>query len=102
MKKQQDSRDNLTAEAAEKLRKLEQKFGTKPDLAYKSRVPAPLQAYWDSILTDEEYVYEDICSPLKAGSQGWTTTCQYKIHRKSGNSGLKIDTFNIKDGKLVK
>jgi hypothetical protein len=102
IKKQQDYRKNLNAEEAEKSRKYEDKFGKKPSVAYKSRVPKPLQEYWDETLDENDTIYEDICSRLEATDNGWTTTCQYKIKGMNGSSGLKIDTFIIKDGKLLK
>jgi len=103
MKKQQDARNNLTAKEAEELRKLEEKFGKKPDLAYKSRVPKPLQEYWDRTLKKGEFIYDDICYGLTISNKGWTTTCQYQIKNKNGSSsGLKLNTFVIKDGVVVK
>ncbi|RRS31775.1 MAG: hypothetical protein P794_03200 [Epsilonproteobacteria bacterium (ex Lamellibrachia satsuma)] len=102
IKEQQDERNALLAAEAEKLRKLEEKFGEKPSVAYKSRVPEPLQEYWDKTLGDTDSIYEDICSPLKAGSDGWTTTCQYKVKSKNGSSELRLDTYIIKNGKIVK
>ncbi len=103
MKKQQDERNNLTAEAAEKLRILEDKFGKKPDVAYKSRVPIPLQTHWSNIFKSSDYVYEDICSPLRASTKGWETTCQYKIRHEDGSSsGLRFDIYIIKNGKILK
>ncbi len=80
---------------------LENKFGKKPYVAYKSRVPAPVQAYWDKTLKNGESIYEDICSPLQAGSKGWTTNCQYKIKKENGSSELMFNTYVIKDGQLI-
>ena len=102
IKQQQDYRNNLIAEEAEKLRKHEEKFGKKPSVAYKSRVPKPLQEYWDKTLNDTDSIYEDICSHLKASDKGWETTCQYKIKGKNRSSMLQLDTFVIRDGKVVK
>ena len=99
---QKKERNNLIAEEAEKLRKYEDKFGKKPSVAYKSRVPQPLQEYWDKTLNDNESIYEDICSPLKAADNGWTTTCQYKIRSEKRSSGLQLDTYVIRNGKVVK
>ena len=103
MNEQQDEHETLVAEEAEKLRKLEEKFGKKPTVRYKSRVPKPLQDHWDKTLKSGAYVYEDICSPLRASSNGWKTTCQYKIRNENGSSsGLQFDTYVIKNGKLLK
>ena len=102
IKTQQDGRNNLIAEEAEKLRKYEEKFGKKPSVAYKSRVPKPLQEYWDETLDDTDSIYEDICTRLTASDKGWTTTCHYKIKGKNGSSGLKVDTIIIRDGKVIK
>jgi len=102
IKQQQDDRNNLIAEEAEKLRKYEEKFGKKPSVKYKSRVPKPLQEYWDKTLDENDSIYEDICSRLKASDKGWTTTCQYKIKGKNGSSGPLLDTFVIRDGKVVR
>ena len=99
---QQAARNDLNAEEAEKLRKYEEKFGKKPSVAYKSRVPKPLQEYWDKTLEDTDSIYEDLCTHLKASGKGWTTTCQYKIKGKNGSSGLKLDTYVIRDGKIVR
>ncbi len=95
---QQTERNNLLTEEAEKLRKYEEKFGKKPLVAYKSRVPQPLQEYWDKTLGDADSIYADICYRLTASNNGWTTTCQFKI---KGSSGLQIDTYVIRDGKVV-
>ena len=102
IKKQQDDRNNLNAAEAEKLRTYEEKFGKKPSVAYKSRVPKPLQEYWDQTLDDTDSIYEDICTRLNASDNGWTTTCHYKIKGESGSSGLQVDTYVIRDGKVVK
>ncbi len=99
---QKKERNNLIAAQAEKLRIYEEKFGIKPSAAYKSRVPKPLQDYWDKTLNESESIYEDICSPLKASDNGWTTTCQYKIRSEKSSSGLKLDTYVIRNGKVVK
>jgi len=99
---QKAERNNLIAEEAEKLRKYEEKFGRKPLVEYKSRVPKPLHEYWDKTLDNTDTIYEDICSPLEASNDGWTTTCHYKIKGKNGSSGLQIDTYVIRDGKVVK
>ena|GEM_PF-1039490 len=98
---QQTERNNLVAEEAEKLRKYEEKFGKKPLVAYKSRVPKPLQEYWDKTLNDNDSIYADICSRLTASGNGWTTTCQFKIKSKNISSVLQIDTYVIRDGKVV-
>jgi len=100
--KQQKARNKLKAEEAEKLRILEEKFGKKPSTAYKSRVPAPLQTYWDKSLNTGESIYEDICTPLQASEKGWVTTCQYKIRGKKSSSGLQLETYIIKDGKVIR
>jgi len=100
--KQQKERNKLIAEEAEKLRILEEKFGKKPSVAYKSRVPEPLQTYWDRSLNEGESIYEDICSRLEASTNGWSTTCQYKIRSKKGSSGLQLETYIIKDGKVIR
>ena len=99
---QQKARNNLTAEEAEKLRKLEEKFGKKPLVAYKSRVPKPLQEYWDKTLENPDALTEEICSRIKASTDGWTTTCQYKVKGKNGNLELMFDTYVIKNGKVIK
>jgi len=99
---QKKERNDLIAAEAEKLRIYEDKFGKRPSVAYKSRVPQPLQEYWDKTLNETESIYEDICSPLKAADNGWTTTCQYKIRSEKRSSGLKLDTYVIRDGKVVK
>jgi hypothetical protein len=99
---QQTERNNLIADEAEKLREYEEKFGKKPLVAYKSRVPKPLQKYWDKTLDATETIDEDICSPIKATNEGWKTTCQYKIKDKNGYSKLHFDTYVIKDGVIVK
>ena len=99
---QQSERNNLIAAEAEKLRIYEEKFGKKPSVAYKSRVPKPLQEYWDKTLNATDSIYEDICTRLNASDNGWTTTCHYKIKGKNGSSGLKVDTYVIRDGKVVK
>jgi hypothetical protein len=95
-------KNNLRTAEAEKLRKYEEKFGKKPSVAYKSRVPEPLQEYWDTTLDNTDSIYEDICSPLEATDNGWTTTCQYKIKAKNGYSELQLNTYVIRDGKVVK
>jgi len=99
---QQTERNNLIAEEAEKLREYEEKFGKKPSVKYKSRVPKPLQQYWDKTLNSSESIYEDICSPLKASDKGWSTICQYKIKSKKGSSVLKLNTYIIRNGVIVK
>lgn len=98
----QEERNALNAQEREKLKKLEAKFGEKPSVAHKSRVPKPLQAYWDETLKPSEYIYEDICSKLSAGKDGWETTCQYKVKNEKGSSQLQFDTFVIRDGKVIK
>jgi len=103
MNEQQDDHETLVAEVAEKLRKLEKKFGKKPRVAYKSKVPIPLQTHWSNIFKSSDYVYDDICSSLKASDKGWETTCQYKIRHEDGSSsGLRFDTYIIKNGKILK
>ena len=96
IKEQQDVRKHLIAEETIKLRKLEEKFGKKPSVAYKSRVPKPLQAYWDQ---KGITVYDDICTRLKSSNNGWTTSCQYKV---KGDPGLKFDIYIIRHGKIVR
>jgi len=99
---QKTERNNLIAAEAEKGRIYEEKFGKRPSVAYKSRVPKPLQDYWDKTLNDNESIYEDICSPLKASNKGWKTTCQYKIRSEKRSSGLKFNTYIIKNGIVVR
>ncbi len=99
---QQAERNNLIATEAEKLRTYEEKFGKKPSVAYQSRVPKPLQEYWDKTLDDTDSIHDDICTRLTASDKGWTTTCHYNIKGKNRSSGLKVDTFVIRDGKVVK
>ena len=53
-------------------------------------------------LDDTDYIYEDICSHLKASDNGWSTTCQYKIKGKNGSSALQLDTYVIRNGVVVK
>ena len=96
---QKNERNNLIAAEAEKLRIYEEKFGKKPSTAYKSRVPQPLQEYWDKIYNDSDAIYEDICTPIKASNKGWKTTCQYKV---KGKTGLQLDTYVISNGKVVR
>jgi hypothetical protein len=84
------------------LLEFENKFGKKPSIAYQSRVPKPLQEYWDNMLDESESIYDDICSPLEPSSNGWITTCQYKIKSKLGVSELKFDTYVIKHGKVLR
>jgi hypothetical protein len=97
-----DEKSNLIPAEAEKLKKLEEKIGKKPSVAYKSRVPKPLQTYWDNTLKSSQSIYEDICTPIKASDKGWITSCQYKVKSKNGTSGLKLNTYIIKHGKVVK
>ena len=99
---QKSERNNLIAAEAEKLRIYEEKFGKKPSVAYKSRVPKPLQDYWDKTLDDTDSIYDDKCSRLTASDNGWSTTCYYNIKGKNGSSSLKVDTFVIRDGKVIK
>ena len=87
---QKNERNNFIAAQAEKLRIYEEEFGIKPSAEYKSRVPKPLQEYWDKIYKDTDAIYEDICTPLKASNKGWKTTCQYKVKSKTG---LQMDTY---------
>ena len=97
---QKKQRNDLIAAKAEKVRIYEEEFGKRPSVAYKSRVPKPLQDHWDNIYNDTDYlIYEDICTPLKASNKGWKTTCQYKVR---GSSGLKFDTYIIKNGVVVR
>jgi len=96
---QKKERNNLIAAEAEKLRIYEEKFGKRPSVAYKSRVPQPLQEYWDKTLNDNNSIYDDICTPLKDSDKGWKTTCQYKI---KGKTGLQLDTYVIRNGKVVR
>ena len=102
IKEQQDERNNLIANKAEKLRIFEEKFGKKPSVAYKSRVPKPLQEYWRKTLDATETIHEDICSLLKATDKGWETICQYKIKSRNGSSELMFNTYIIKDGVVIK
>jgi len=99
---QKNERRNLNTAEAEKLRKQEEKIGEKPAVAYQSRVPKPLKEYWNTVLKKGETVYEDICTPLQATDKGWMTSCQYKVRSPKGNSELRLDTYIIKNGKIVK
>ena len=86
----------------EALMAAEEKFGPKPSVAYQSRVPEPVQRYWDATLKADESIYEDICSPLQVTSEGWSTSCQYKIKSAKGLSPLRLDKYTIKNGEVVK
>lgn len=81
---------------------LEAKIGSKPFVAYQSRVPEQVQTYWDKTLKADESIYEDICTPLKATAKGWSTSCQYKIKSDKGLSSLILSNYSIKNGELVK
>jgi hypothetical protein len=84
------------------LREAEEKFGPKPRVAYKSRVPEPVQRHWDETLEADESIYEDICSRLKVTAEGWSTTCQFKVKSEKGISPLRFKSYTIKNGQLVK
>ena len=96
-----DKRKNLDIEATAQI-ELEDKIGPMPSVAYQSRVPRPLQRYWDETLNENESIYEEICSRLKATKDGWTTTCQFKIKRGKGISTLRFETYTIKNGEVIK
>jgi len=99
----EDKQKNIISNEAKKIIKQEEDIGPKPLVAYQSRVPEPLQKYWDKRLKQGESVFEDICSRLRATDRGWTTTCQYKIKYENGScSSLQVDTFIIKHGKVKK
>jgi len=102
MQAQQDKRDALNAEEGKKLRELEKKFGKKPEVKYKSKVPKPLERYWNSKLLEGESICDDICTPLHPTNNGWATSCQYKVRSKDGTLKLKLDTYTIRDGKIIK
>lgn len=96
---QVESKPSMSSED-QALIEAEEKFGPKPHAAYKSRVPDPVQRYWDETLKEDESIYEDICSPLKISNEGWSTTCQFKVKSEEGISPLQFETYIIKNGKL--
>jgi len=93
----QTNNNNLTISGADKLSKVEKKIGKKPTVQYKSRVPKPLREYWNKTYEDPGAVQKEQCSRLKASSQGWETTCHFKV-----NSILKVHTYIIKNGIVIK
>ena len=93
----QKNNNNLTVSEADKLSKLEEKIGKKPTVQYKSRVPEPLREYWNKTFEDPDAVQKEQCSRLRASSQGWETTCHFKV-----NSIREVHTYIIKNGKVIK
>lgn len=99
---QKNERNDLIASEAEKLRKIEEKCGKKPFCAYKSRVPKPVQTYWDKTLKNPDSLHDEICTPLQSVEKGWMTSCQYKVRTANDTVELRLDTYIIKDGKVIR
>jgi len=98
VKEQQDARGELLAAEAEKLKNLEAKFGKKPSASHHSGVPFAVEEYWNKTLQYPDSLEEEICGPIRAGNDGWTTVCRYRTKDGSGALQLKQDTYIIKNG----
>ena len=98
VKEQQAERSELLAAEAEKLKNLEAKFGKKPSASHRSGVPLAVEKYWDKTLQYPDSLEEEICGPIRAGSDGWITVCRYRAKDSSGALLLKQDTYIIKNG----
>lgn len=99
---QDNKRKEFIAVETKKRIKLEEECGKKPSCAYKSKVPKPLQKYWNRTLKNPDSIHEEICTPLHAVKNGWMTSCQYKVKNSYNKIELRLDTYIIKDGKVIR
>ena len=102
MEEQQTERSKLIAAEAKKEKDLEEKFGKKPAHKYSTGVPPAVYTYWNKTLSNPKSLEEERCSPIRAGGNGWTTVCRYRVESSSGGLELRQDTYTIKHGVVVK
>ena len=95
---QEKARVELLSAEAKKLQDLETKFGPKPYGRYSTGVPPSIYEYWSKTLKHPDSIKEERCGPVRAGANGWTTVCRYRVKNRSGSLELRQDTFIIKDG----
>ena len=98
IKAQQTERNKLLAAKAKKKKDLEAKFGKKPAPKYSTGVPLAIYEYWNKTLQYPKSLEEEICGPIRAGSNGWITVCRYRVKNSSGGLELMQDTYSIKNG----
>ena len=81
---QQRERAKLIAVEAKRIKTLEAKFGKKPSVRHSTGVPHLVREYWNKTLKNPSSLEELRCSPVRPGSNGWITVCDYRAKNSSG------------------
>ena len=87
--KQEAERNALLKAQDNELAELESKFGKKASV-----IPS-LKKHWAKKFTDADEFEWLRCSRVRAGSNGWTAVCSYRL-----NGAMQQDTYTINNGNV--
>jgi len=87
--KQEAERNALLKAQDKELAELEGKFGQKSSV-----IPA-LKKHWAKTYTDADSFEWLRCSRVRAGSNGWTAVCSYRL-----KGAMQQDTYTINNGNV--